>query len=63
MIKQWRKKKMNKQLHIEEIQLQQNINFVRGMETTFEKEQFPIATEKVIEMVRNPIPKSIRIMG
>ena len=55
--------KMNKQPRIENISLVSEINFVRGMELSFEQEQFPLATEKVVEMIKNPLPNSIRIQG
>jgi hypothetical protein len=48
---------------IEQISLEQDIKFVRGMELNFEQEQFSNANKKVIEMLRNPIPNSIRING
>ena len=46
---------------IENISLIEEIQFVKGMELNFEEKQFPLATEKVVEMVKNPLPNSINI--
>jgi len=52
---------MNKQPRIEIISLSGDIHFVQGMELNFEQRQFPEATQKVVQMLRSPIPESIRI--
>jgi hypothetical protein len=44
-----------------QISLRENISFVKGLNMTFEQTNFPESSEKISQMLRNPLPDSINI--